>query len=85
MAAHRAWQADLGTKLALKNAAVAALPAGPVRDAAAAPDYTPFPPNRAVWTDTPPVAGFADRAASGEGGSGGKGGGAPRRGGAGRA
>lgn len=82
MAAHRAWQKDLATKLALKNAAIAALPAGPVRDAAAAPDYTPFPTNRAVWTDTPPVEGFSGAGSGGDGG--GKGGGAPRRGGAGR-
>ena len=65
MAAHRAWQADLVGKLALKQAALAALPAGPVRDAAAAPDLTPFPAARGVWTDTPPIPGFADRQSEG--------------------
>lgn len=69
MAAHRAWQADLGAKLRLKRAALAALPAGPVRDAAAAPDYSPFPAGRAVWTDTPPIPGF-EAAAAGDGGGG---------------
>ena len=68
MAAHRAWQADLGAKLRLKLAAVAALPAGPVRNAAAAPDYSPFPAGRGVWTDTPPIPGF-EAAASSEGGA----------------
>jgi len=63
MAAHRAWQADLVAKLALKQAALDALPPGPVRDAAAAPDLAPFPSARAVWTDTPPIPGFADRQA----------------------
>jgi hypothetical protein len=61
MAAHRAWQADLVGKLALKHAAVEALPPGPVRDAAAAPDLTPFPPSRPVWTDSPPIPGFSAR------------------------
>jgi hypothetical protein len=65
MAAHRAWQADLVGKLALKQAALDALPPGPVRDAAAAPDLSPFPPARGVWTDTPPIPGFAERQSDG--------------------
>ena len=66
-----------------RDAAVAALPAGPVRDAAAAPDYSPFPPSRAVWTDTPPIPGFAERG-RGDAGAAARGAGAPSRGGAGR-
>lgn len=38
---------------------MAALPEGPLRDAALEPDYSPFPSSRAVWTDTPPIPGFA--------------------------
>ena len=68
MAAHRQRQRDLSQKLQLKLAAVAALPEGPLRDAALEPDYTPFPSSRAVWTDTPPIAGFAS--GGGMGGSG---------------
>ena len=59
IAAHRQRQRELARKLELKLAAVAALPEGPLRDAALEPDYAPFPSSRAVWTDTPPIAGFA--------------------------
>ena len=57
MQAHRAWQADMTTKLKLKLAAVAALPPH-LRAAAEVPDLEPFPLNREMWTDTPPIEGF---------------------------
>ena len=59
MREHRLWQADLSGKLKLKEAAIAALPQDLVA-AAREPDYTPFPANRQVWTETPPVEGFAE-------------------------
>jgi hypothetical protein len=55
MQEHREWQRDLTTKLQLKNAAVAALPAGRLRDAAMVPDLTPFPLNRQMWASSPPA------------------------------
>lgn len=57
MQAHRAWQADLTAKLKLKQAAVAALPPH-LRAAAEVPDDEPFPLNREMWSDTPPIEGF---------------------------
>ncbi len=57
MKEHRAWQADLTTKLKLKLAAVAALPPH-LRAAAEVPDDEPFPLNRRMWTLTPPIEGF---------------------------
>lgn len=57
MHAHRAWQADLSTKLKLKLAAVAALPPH-LRAAAEVPDDEPFPLNRQMWNETPPIEGF---------------------------
>jgi seryl-tRNA synthetase len=57
MKEHRAWQADLTTKLKLKQAAVAALPPH-LRAAAEVPDDEPFPLNRNMWTLTPPIEGF---------------------------
>ncbi|GAB4821890.1 hypothetical protein N2152v2_008936 [Parachlorella kessleri] len=59
MAEHRAWQRDLTTKLRLKEAAIAALPPE-LQAAAREPDYTPFPPNRQMFTDTPPIEGFGE-------------------------
>ncbi|PSC71383.1 hypothetical protein C2E20_5334 [Micractinium conductrix] len=63
MAAHRAWQADLSTKLNLKRAAIAALPEH-LRAAAEKPDYEPFPLTRQMWNETPPIEGFGEGAAS---------------------
>ena len=54
MRRHREWQTDLTTKLKLKQAAIAALPPD-LRAAAMVPDDTPFPANRQIWTETPPV------------------------------
>lgn len=62
MRAHRAWQRDLTTKLQLKEAAIAALPPH-LRAAAEVPDLEPFPANRMMWTETPPVEGFGSEAA----------------------
>lgn len=55
MQQHREWQRDLTTKLQLKMAAIAALPEGPLREAALLEDTSLFPANRMMWTDTPPV------------------------------
>lgn len=57
----------MSKKLQLKLAAVAALPEGPLRDAALEPDLAPFPTSRAVWTDTPPIPGFASGGGMGGG------------------
>lgn len=57
MAEHRAWQADLTQKLKLKLAACAALPPH-LRAAAEVPDDEPFPLNRHMWNETPPIEGF---------------------------
>jgi len=57
MAEHRALQADMVGKLKLMKAAIAALPVE-LQAAAAAPDYTPFPPHRALPGDTPRVDGY---------------------------
>jgi hypothetical protein len=54
MRQHREWQADLSMKLKLKQAAIAALPPD-LRAAAMVPDLEPFPLNRWIWTETPPV------------------------------
>ena len=53
MAQHRQWQADLTTKLKLKQAAIAALPPE-LQAAAMVPDTSPFPSNRQIWAETPP-------------------------------
>ncbi len=53
MAEHRAWLADMSTKLKLKRAALSALPPS-LRAAAAAEDLTPFPLTRHFLYDTPP-------------------------------
>ena len=58
MAEHRAWQADISTKIKLRDAALAALPAD-LRAAALVPDLTPFPTNRCVSRWQQPVAGQA--------------------------
>lgn len=63
MQEHREWQADLTLKLKLKNAAVAALPPH-LRAAAEVPDLEPFPLNRQMWTETPPIEGFGQAAAT---------------------
>lgn len=57
MAEHRALQADMVGKLKLMKEAIAALPVE-LQAAAAAPDYTPFPPHRALPGDTPRVDGY---------------------------
>ena len=57
MREHRAYQTDLTTKLKLKQAAVAALPPR-LRAAAEVPDFTPFPTNRLIWMDSPPIEGY---------------------------
>jgi hypothetical protein len=54
MQQHRQWQIDLTTKLKLKQAAIGALPPD-LQAAAMIPDDTPFPSNRQIWTETPPV------------------------------
>lgn len=61
--ARAALQADLSTKLKLKQAAVAALPPH-LRAAAEVPDDELFPLNRQMWTDTPPIEGFGQAAAA---------------------
>jgi hypothetical protein len=53
MRQHRAWQAEFMTKVKLRDAALAALPES-LREAAMAPDLTPFPSTRQVWMETPP-------------------------------
>ena len=59
VADHRRRQRELSKKLELKLAALRRLPEGTLRDAALEPDLAPFPSSSAVWTDTPPIAGFA--------------------------
>lgn len=49
---------DLQQKVALKWAAVEALPTPELRFAAEVVDSTPFPPYRQVSTWSPPIAGF---------------------------
>lgn len=55
MRQHRAWQAQFMAKVKLRDAAVAALPNQRLRDAAMTMDLTPFPSNRQVWVETPPL------------------------------
>jgi hypothetical protein len=62
MRRHREWQAALTAKLKLKQAAVAALP-DDLRAAALVPDLEPFPANRQIFTETPPVEVKADAGA----------------------
>uniref|UniRef100_A0A7S1SH10 Large ribosomal subunit protein mL40 n=1 Tax=Tetraselmis chuii TaxID=63592 RepID=A0A7S1SH10_9CHLO len=57
MAEHRAWQKALSEKLRLKLAAIEALPVA-LREHAASDDFEPFPLNRWVATDTPPIEGY---------------------------
>jgi len=61
MRQHREWQIDLTAKLKLKQAAVEALPPT-LRAAAMVPDLAPFPANRQIWTETPPLEEGADSA-----------------------
>lgn len=63
MAEHRQWQADVTTKIKLKAAAVAALPPH-LRAAAEVPDDEPFPLNRQMWSETPPIEGFGEGVAT---------------------
>lgn len=63
MRQHRIWQADLSTKLKLKQAALAALPEQ-LRAAAKVPDLSLFPLNRNVWRETPPVEAKVVKAAA---------------------
>lgn len=51
---------DLTTKIKLQKAAAAALPPE-LRQAALEPDYTPFPRNRQIMTETPPIPGFGEQ------------------------
>lgn len=55
MRQHRAWQAQFMAKVKLRDAAVAALPNQRLRDAAMTMDLTPFPSNRQMWVETPPL------------------------------
>mmetsp|Transcript_9814 Transcript_9814/g.24955 ORF Transcript_9814/g.24955 Transcript_9814/m.24955 type:complete len:180 (+) Transcript_9814:224-763(+) len=57
MAEERAWQKSLSVKLQLKLAAIEALPSG-LKEHASTPDYEPFPTNRWIATDTPPIKGY---------------------------
>jgi len=58
MAEHRAWQQDLRTKLALKQAAIAALPEE-LRADCLTFDVSECPPlNRNIFTHTPPIKDF---------------------------
>ena len=55
MKQHREFQKGESDRLEAKLAAVAALPAGALRDAAAQPDLTPFPIHRILPTESPPM------------------------------
>lgn len=55
MAEHRLQRAGESARLKLKMAAIAALPAGQLQDAAMVPDLTPFPAGRMAPTLTPPL------------------------------
>ena len=57
MAEHRVLQADLSCKLRLMKAAIAALPVE-LQEAASEPDFSPFPPRRALPSDTPRLKGY---------------------------
>lgn len=61
MREHKAWQRDLSTKIKLKDAAIAALPPH-LRAAAEVPDLEPFPLNRHIFMETPPIEGFGEAA-----------------------
>lgn len=67
MQQHREWQADLTGKLKLKQAAIAALPEGFLRDAALVEDTAFFPANRMMWTETPPVEDAAQQQVQAQG------------------
>lgn len=51
---------SLTIKIKLRQAATAALPPE-LREAASQPDYAPFPLNRQIMTDTPPIPGFGEQ------------------------
>ncbi|KAI8464508.1 MAG: hypothetical protein J3K34DRAFT_526138 [Monoraphidium minutum] len=55
MAEHKAWRSDLASKLALKRAALAALPPA-LRASAAVEDLEPLPLTRHALYETPPEA-----------------------------
>lgn len=55
MREHREWQKDMTTKIKLKLAAIEALPSGHLKEAARIEDLSLPPPNRVMWTDTPPI------------------------------
>lgn len=57
---HREWQKDITLKIKLREAAINALPEE-LRAAAREPDNEPFPPNRQMWTLTPPIPGFQEQ------------------------
>jgi hypothetical protein len=57
MAQHRALQVDLVCKLRLMKEAVAALPAE-LQEAAAEPDFSPYPPRRALPANTANLPGY---------------------------
>ena len=59
MAQHRAFQKDINDKIRHKRAAIAALPAGYLRDHAETPDNALFPLKRRLpGLDTPVIEGY---------------------------
>lgn len=78
MAAHREWQRDITEKIRRKRAALAALPAGFLRDEAMKEDLELFPLKRRTPGMSPHIEGFyedkqraAEEAVGGAGGAGG--------------
>lgn len=64
MKAHRAQQRMESLRLQYKQAAIAAVPEGKLRDAAKEPDYTPFPAKMVAPALTPPLVEDAEEAAA---------------------
>uniref|UniRef100_A0A6U3I300 Large ribosomal subunit protein mL40 n=1 Tax=Mantoniella antarctica TaxID=81844 RepID=A0A6U3I300_9CHLO len=60
MAQHRAWQVDIDNKIRHKRAAMAALPAGFIQDAAMLEDHALFPMKRVEPQATPNIKGYAE-------------------------
>lgn len=58
MRADRAFQMDINEKIRIKKAAIMALPAGAVRDAALVEDDDLFPLKRKLPSHTPPIHGY---------------------------
>ncbi|CAL5221822.1 g4079 [Coccomyxa viridis] len=59
---HRMWQTDISIKIQLKEAALAALPEALRREAVKTQTDLP-PPNRRMFTQTPPIPGFSEQQA----------------------